>query len=312
MKKKSLENIMDELISVILPVYNGEKYLKKAIDSILNQSYQNFEFIIINDGSKDNSINIINQYAITDSRIRVINRKNLGLIATLNEAIEQSRGKYIARMDQDDISLSKRLQLQYDYMSKNNLDICGGDFIIINEKGKRIGVGIVPKTYEEIVLTLGFNVPFAHPSVLIKKEFLIKNKLKYGKDGKKYAEDLDMWMMMFNMGATFGNVNDEVLKYRIVSTSMSRVNSKKIAEEIKIQFSDFRKKNNIVYKQYINNMLTIRVLNKEQQKLLIRSFFALDKDNFNLNLFLKVLAKVKFINLSFVVLSEIKKWIKSK
>jgi len=299
------------LISVVLPVYNGGKYLVEAIESILNQTYKNFEFIILNDGSTDNSLSIIKKYAFNDNRIIIVDRENRGLITTLNEGINLAKGKYIARMDADDISLPVRFEKQFEYMESNNLDICGGDFLIINEEGENIGLSIVPKNIEEIILTLGFNVPFAHPSVFMRNSFLIKNKLLYGKNGKKYAEDLDMWFMMFNAGGNFGNLDGEILKYRIVSTSMSRINSKKIAKEIKIQFSYFMKKNNIMYKQYMNNMLSIRLLNKGQQKLLIRSFFTLDENRFNFNLFFKILRKVKFRNLIFVVLSEIKKWVKS-
>ena len=100
---------MSELISVILPVYNGEKYLKESIESILNQTYTNFEFIIIDDGSKDSSLEIIKEYEKEDERIIVISRENKGLVASLNEGIATAKGKYIARMDADDVSLSERL-----------------------------------------------------------------------------------------------------------------------------------------------------------------------------------------------------------
>ena len=299
------------LISVVMPVYNGGVYLKEAIESILNQTYKNFEFIIIDDGSTDNSLSIIKEYAFNDNRIIVVDRENRGLITTLNEGIDLAKGKYIARMDADDISLPTRFEKQFKYMEQNNLDICGGDFIIIDEKGKEIKHSVVPKSFKEIVLTLGFNVPFAHPSVFIKKSFLIKHKIKYGGSGKKFAEDLDMWLTMFNHGAIFGNVNDKILLYRIVPTSLSRINSKMINKEIEIQFNNFVNKQHNVYKQCIYDIVEVKSLTKEQQILLIRSIFAL-KSNFNLKLLFKALQKVNFINLNFVILSEIKKWIKSR
>ena len=104
------------LVSVILPVYNAQKYLEEAIESIINQTYTNFEFIIIDDGSGDNSLNIINKYQKQDSRILVITRENKGLVYTLNEGINQAKGKYIARMDADDISLSNRFEKQIELL----------------------------------------------------------------------------------------------------------------------------------------------------------------------------------------------------
>ena len=116
---------MHKLISVVLPVFNGDKYLSEAIESILNQTYINFEFIIINDGSTDGSLTIIENYRVKDNRIVVISRENKGLIASLNEGIRIANGGYIARMDQDDLSLPTRLEEQVKFMDSNQLDICG-------------------------------------------------------------------------------------------------------------------------------------------------------------------------------------------
>jgi len=117
---------MDVKVSIVMSVYNAQKYLDEAIESILNQTYSNFEFIIINDGSTDKSLEIIENYAKKDSRIIVINRENKGLIYSLNEGIRKANGKYIARMDADDISLPQRLEKQVEFMEKNkNIGICG-------------------------------------------------------------------------------------------------------------------------------------------------------------------------------------------
>lgn len=98
--------INNPTISVVISVYNGEKYLSEAIESVLNQTYKDFEFIIINDGSTDNSLEIIKKYQNQDERIVLISRENKGLVSSLNEGIEKAKGKYIARMDADDICLS--------------------------------------------------------------------------------------------------------------------------------------------------------------------------------------------------------------
>ena len=122
------------LVSVIMSVYNGEKYLVQAIDSILNQTYQNFEFIIIEDCSTDNSLDILEEYAKKDSRIKIIKKeKNIGIkgfIENLNLGISIAKGKYIARMDQDDVSLPERFQKQVDFLEKNS------DFTICHHRVK--------------------------------------------------------------------------------------------------------------------------------------------------------------------------------
>lgn len=230
---------MSNLISVILPVYNGAPYLDEAIKSILSQTYSNFEFIIINDGSTDNSLEIINRHKSIDDRIKVISRENRGLISSLNEGIEKSEGTYIARMDQDDVSLLGRLDIQLNYMLKNHLDICGGDFTKIDAHNNVLEEHKVPKTESEIIITLATNMPFAHSCVMIKKSFLSTNNLKYGLNGYRNAEDLDLWILMYENGAKFGNVDAKILKYRILPSSMSRTNRKEIKRESNIQFNNF-------------------------------------------------------------------------
>ena len=116
---------MNPLVTVLMSVYNGEKYLERAIKSILNQTFKDFEFLIINDGSTDNSVKIIQSF--NDLRLRLIhNESNIGLIKTLNKGLKLSNGKYIARMDCDDISLPKRLSIQASFMEKYpEIGVCG-------------------------------------------------------------------------------------------------------------------------------------------------------------------------------------------
>ena len=151
---------MNCIVSVVMSVYNSEKYLPEAIESILNQTYTNFEFIIINDGSTDNSLRIIKEYANKDKRIIVISRENKGLIFSLNEGIEVSKGKYIIRMDADDISLPNRLKIQLDFMEKNkDIAICGTVAITFDENNNER----VWKVYEDekmIKAELLFSSPF--------------------------------------------------------------------------------------------------------------------------------------------------------
>ena len=113
-------------------VYNGEKWLRECIESVLNQTYKNFEFLIINDGSFDNSLKIIKEFALLDKRIKYITHENIGLTKSLNIGLNASRGDWIARIDCDDIALPKRLELQLSYILKENISVVGCQSILIN------------------------------------------------------------------------------------------------------------------------------------------------------------------------------------
>ena len=210
------------IISIVMPVYNGEKYLKEAIDSILNQTYKYFEFIIINDGSTDRSEEIILSYA--DSRIRYIkNETNLKLIKTLNKGIQLSEGEYIVRMDADDISLPNRLLLQIDFMQKNpNVGLCSGNAISIGPEGNIISGKWWDTNNLPIKWLLIWENPIAHPTIMLRKETLLTNKLSYD-TRKLHAEDYELWCKM----AHFTNIerlNDIILKYRVSESSIYRNN----------------------------------------------------------------------------------------
>lgn len=134
-------------VSVVMSVYNGKKYLREAVESILNQTFRDFEFIIVDDGSCDNTLEILKDYAEKDSRIKIIkNEKNIGLTKSLNKAIQEAKGEYIARMDADDISLPERLKAQMLAMEKGRKNgLIGCDVIIIDEHGNEIKKVIVPR-----------------------------------------------------------------------------------------------------------------------------------------------------------------------
>lgn len=162
------------LISVVMPVYNAELYLDEAIQSITNQTYKKFEFIIINDGSTDKSLEIIKKYKDEYSRIVLISRENKGLVFSLNEGISKAKGKYIARMDADDISLSTRLEEQVAFMEENQeIGVCGSWVEVFGDNRKNT-IWKMPKSNEELKTRLLFSVPVAHPSVMMRKEILDK------------------------------------------------------------------------------------------------------------------------------------------
>lgn len=197
------------LLSVIMPVYNGEEFLAAAIESILNQTYTNFEFIIVNDGSTDSSQKIIENYVSKDERIILISRANRGLVSTLNEAITKSRGVYLARMDADDISLPTRFQEQVSYLNKhNNVDVVGCDYEHIDSQGVVKRLVRVPKTEDEILLTLFFTVPFAHPSIMGRK--VAFSQVMYEESP---IEDYLLWTKMYKAGK-FSNIDKVLFNYR--------------------------------------------------------------------------------------------------
>lgn len=205
-------------ITVILGVYNGKKYLAEAIESILNQTFKNFEFIIIDDYSKDNSLKIIKDYMKKDLRITLIkNKKNLGLTKSLNKGLKIAKGKYIARMDSDDVALPKRLEVQYNFLEQNkNIFLIGGGAIHINEEGKQLGAYNPIWNINKIKARLLTHNCFCHPTIMFRKEKGIKYNEKF-----LYAQDYDFYLNLLSNGKKLTNIKDVLIKYRINSKSIS-------------------------------------------------------------------------------------------
>lgn len=217
-------------VSVLMPVYNAEKFLKEAIDSIIEQSYSDWELIIINDGSIDKSEQIILSY--NDDRIKyIVNESNLGLIATLNKGIDLCQGKYIARMDADDISTPDRLEKQVAFLDKHpEYAICGCQAKVIDNNGLPTGQILNLYDNEYLQINLLFSVPFIHPGVMIRNTVLKENRYN---DNYKHAEDYELWSRIAP-NYKVGNISDFLLKYRWHTTNVSVINAKQ-QEEIKDQ-----------------------------------------------------------------------------
>ena len=212
------------LVSVIIPVLNSAAFLRDAIDSILSQTHNNLELIIIYDNSYDTSLDIIKEYCSLDSRVSYINGDNSGISGALNIGIKISNGTFIARMDADDLSEANRIEDQLEHMEKNNLDICGGHNLLMDRAGKINGISIVPLNQYACTLSLTFNVPFVHSSVMLRTSFLHDYDLLYGQSIYKTSEDYDLWIRMHDHGATFGSIDKVILKYRVLDNSLSRNN----------------------------------------------------------------------------------------
>jgi glycosyltransferase involved in cell wall biosynthesis len=227
-------------ISVILPVFNGEAYLRQAIDSILNQSFIDFELIIVNDGSTDRSQEIIQSYG--DTRIHAIsNPSNLGLVGALNVGIKHARGKYIARQDQDDISDQDRLKLQFLKMEEDLVDICGTRWISIDSNGKALSTAQIPLSELAIFSCLATTVPFAHGSVMMRKSFMSEYHLQY--DEKYLAEDFYLWIRFAQAGARFANLDQALYFYRAHPQSLSFTKRGAFRQSAKLLRRDFVRQN---------------------------------------------------------------------
>ena len=142
------------VVSLIMPVRNSGIFLEDAIKPILNQSFKNFEFIIIYDDSSDNTLSIVQNFQKQDDRIKLIYGDNDGISGALNKGIEKSKGKYIARMDSDDISLPNRFDRQINHMTNLGLDICGGHSLLIDRDGRVNGLGTVPRSHDLCVFQI--------------------------------------------------------------------------------------------------------------------------------------------------------------
>ena len=201
-------------LSVLMPVYNAEQYIKAAVDSILNQTFSDFEFIIINDGSTDGSLTLLQDYAEKDDRIRLISRENKGLVETLNEGLRLAKAPLIARMDADDISMPNRFEKQVDYLSKNlNCLLLGSRVKIIDEDDDELcEMGDYYSSEElDAGLLAGKGQLIYHPSIIVRKS--VVDLLGGYRDTYPQVEDLDLFLRISEVGE-IQNLREPLLKYR--------------------------------------------------------------------------------------------------
>lgn len=213
----------DVPITVIMAVYNGERYLREAIDSILSQTYDQFELLVINDGSTDGSREILESY--DDWRIRVIHTKNNGLASSLRLAVNNARGNYIARMDHDDICMQDRLKIQKRYMDEHpDVVICYSLVDCIDSRGnvQAVNVGEGYSDIEIKWLMIWQNFLY-HSSVMIRVKVLRKFKLNY-RPKMDQAEDFDLWGRLSRVG-NFLFIKKALVKYRMHTDNITAKNT---------------------------------------------------------------------------------------
>lgn len=209
-----------------MPAFNAQKYLTDSIESILRQSYVNFEFIIIDDGSSDNSWKIIRSYARKDNRIRAFRNKiNLGVSPTSNIAISQARGQYLARIDADDISFPDRIKKQVNYLRRHSEIVAvGSQCITIDNDNLIIGHKKFPTNPDQLTSMLFWAVPIQQPTMMVNRKKLPKNFTWYDQT-KTSAEETTLMFRMLKYGK-LSNLPDYLLYYRQLPESLSHLNPK--------------------------------------------------------------------------------------
>lgn len=217
---------MSELVSILMPVYNTAPYLREAMDSVLSQTFHDFELIVLDDGSPDNAEELLDAY--DDPRIvRYKGEKNVGLSNVLNAGIDMARGKYIARMDSDDVSLPHRLKVQVDYLETHpEVDLVSVGMQLF---GAKDGVWIREQNPEKVKINALFYSPVLHASSVWRKDSFEKHGLRFSQEMVP-AEDYDLWTRALLKGLKLVNLPEVLYKYRIhdaQSTSQTEKSTEK-------------------------------------------------------------------------------------
>lgn len=207
-------------VTVLMPVFNTARYLSAAIESILAQTFEDFEFVIVDDGSTDGSGEIAARHAREDSRIRLVRQQNRGVSAASNAGVAVARGELVARFDADDLSLPDRLAVQVDYMDRHpDVLAVGSSFEVMDAKGRPLTVLYPPCSPEEIEeLLLTGHCPISNPSAMMRRSAL--ERIGGYDTSFVTAGDYDLWLRMSEHGP-LANVRDCLIRYRLIQTSLS-------------------------------------------------------------------------------------------
>jgi len=200
------------LVSIIMGVYNDDTTLVRCLESIMNQTYTEWEFIICNDGSTDKTADILEDYHNKDSRIKVLhNTENMRLAATLNRCLEIANGEYVARMDADDECIPERIEKQVEYLEGHkNVDCVGCNMMIFDESGD---IGIRESIENPVKEDMLIKTPFFHPTIMMKKEVFDSLKGYRVSEKTMRAEDLDLWFRFFKANYRGHNIQETLYRY---------------------------------------------------------------------------------------------------
>jgi glycosyltransferase involved in cell wall biosynthesis len=223
----------DPKISVVMPVWNGERYLREAVESILNQTFHDFEFIILDDGSTDRTPEILAEFAARDSRVRVIRLAHEGIVIALNRGVAEANAQWIARMDADDIARPERLARQWEALRKNpEAVLCHTHIHIIGDRKYVTPAGRFIRTKALLALRLCFQCPIVHPTVIFSKAAFIECGGYVPEE--RHAEDYGLWGRLLMTGEVIGCA-EPLLDFRVHADSISKIKSdtqQRLAEQI--------------------------------------------------------------------------------
>jgi glycosyltransferase involved in cell wall biosynthesis len=278
------KNVNEIFVSVLLPAFNAEKHLRTAVESILSQTHRNFELLIINDGSGDQTEKIILSFA--DPRIRYIrNEKNIGLIASLNKGLEESKGEYIVRMDADDISLPARIEQQVAFMQKHIKTGAAGcwyypiPFHIPNK--------VTGYTNPALLQTqLLFNSCLCHPATILRKKTLEENNIRYS-PAHKHSEDYDFWIQLSKV-SELNNVPEFLFKYRLHKNQVTSIHNSEQKKNARVVRAAYLKDLGFSFTEDeldTHNRISenSRIVSKEQLDRIEKWLLSLVKQNKNYN-----------------------------
>lgn len=229
-------------VSILMASCNGEKYIRQSLDSIINQTFSDFELIVINDASSDKTLEILKKYAKKDSRIYFYsNEKNEGLTVSLNIALKyiSPDSQLICRMDDDDICMPNRLEIQIKYFQQHkDAGVVGSNAFIIDNENRIIGKRKVPTEHDKIMAALPRYNPMIHSSVMIKRDVLKKTN---GYNEKfRTSQDYELWFRLAASGIRFANIPENLLKYRETRSAQRRKSMKYRLNDFKIRKLGYR------------------------------------------------------------------------
>lgn len=266
-------------VSVVMPAYNAEKYIGEAIESILTQTYCDFELIIVNDGSTDRTEEIILSYS--DTRIVYLkNESNLKISDTLNRGIDIAQGEYIARMDSDDIAFPERLERQVAYMDQNHKCVVCGTGAILFEEGMEEQTVVPSDDPRYVKGQMIFHCPIIHPSVIIRKSTLQQNHICYNSEYNG-TEDFELWWRLARYGEVT-SLREKLIRYRI---HPNQITGEK----------DYKKKS-VHQKFLIKRMFDMGITLSDKEMLVFQSYCdgkTSEMEQKDVEVFLRILKKIK-------------------
>ena len=231
-------------VSVLLPAFNAQKYLRAAMDSILAQTLADLELLALDDGSTDATPSILRDYAARDRRVRVLSRANKGMASSLNELLQIAQGRFVARMDADDIALPERFERQVRFLEATPSVVCvGGAFELIDEAGRYLTTLVCPVSDAAIQqMILAGHGAICHPSAMMRRAAL--RGIGGYRAQYKPAEDLDLWLRLGEVGR-LANLPEPVLRYRLHSDSMSEQQVSKQRDAARLACEDAWRRRNV-------------------------------------------------------------------